>query len=101
MKDLEKCYREAGIECTHSFALDHFSVEFEFMHYLAYREENSEGKDCREWRDKGREFLDNHIVKWVPNFCCQMIEVAQNPFRLLAQIIGAFVQGERELLCVR
>ncbi len=101
MKDLEKCYREAGIECTHSFALDHFSVEFEFMHYLAYREENSEGKHRREWRDKEKEFLDNHILKWVPSFCCQIMEVAQNPFKLLGQIIGDFVQDEREFLCVR
>ena len=101
MKDLVECYREAGIECAHSFALDHFSVEFEFMHYLSYREQNAEGRHRREWRDKEREFLDNHILKWVPSFCCQIMAVAQNPFKLLSQIIDEFVQDERALLCVR
>lgn len=98
MKDLVECYREAGIECMQSFAPDHFSVEFEFMHYLAYQEENAERKNRHEWREKRREFLENHILKWVPDFCCQMMAEAQNPFKLLAQIIGDFIQDEKALL---
>ena len=100
MKDLAECYRQAGIECAHSFALDHFSVEFEFMHYLSYWEQNAEERRRHEWRDKERAFLDNHILKWVPNFCCQMMAVAQSPFKLLSQIIGDFVQDEKALLCL-
>jgi DMSO reductase family type II enzyme chaperone len=47
---------------------DHLSVQLEFLHFLAFCEVESTGKDCiTDYRLAQRDFLARHLCRWVPN----------------------------------
>src|ERR1043165_1276305 len=74
MGDIAGFYRAFGVELSKDIheRLDHLSVEFEFMHFLAYKESYSR---CHDGADKTqivldaqKKFVKNHIGRWVPLF---------------------------------
>lgn len=90
-----------GLEYDDSFSglPDHISAEFELMAKLAERESTSwsagDEQDASWCREAQREFLDEHILAWVPRFCNKVIAVAEHPFyRELAELTVAFLGFE-------
>ena len=78
MGDIAGFYRAFGVELSKDIheRLDHLSVEFEFMHFLAYKESYSR---CHDGADKTqivldaqKKFVKNHIGRWVPLFCLML-----------------------------
>ena len=80
---------------------DHISVELEFMQQLTLREEQA-------WRDEdedgaldclktGKKFIEEHLVRWVPAFCDNVIKEAELPFyRKIAALTKNFIEFERQ-----
>ncbi len=98
MADLMAFYRDAGLECAGDFVPDHLSVEFEFMHFLTYQEGQSAGTQAETWQDRQRTFLEQHILAWIPAFCDHLREEAGPPYRLLGDLIQAFLSMEEDRL---
>ena len=83
MGDIAGFYRAFGVELSKDIheRLDHLSVEFEFMHFLAYKESYSR---CHDGADKTqivldaqKKFVKNHIGRWVPLFCRMLVKKAR------------------------
>ena len=84
MGDIAGFYRAFGVELSKDIheRLDHLSVEFEFMHFLAYKESYSR---CHDGADKTqivleaqKKFVKNHIGRWVPLFCRMLVKKADS-----------------------
>lgn len=99
MADLMAFYREATLECAGDFVPDHLSVEFEFMHFLSYKESRSGDTNTGHWRDLQKTFLDDHILTWVPAFCNHLREEAGRPYSLFGILIQEFLSMEQDRLC--
>ena len=70
--DARQRYKEAGLYVTLKEAPDHVAIELEFMYYLIYREVeaiiNDNETDIVLYLEKQRDFLQNHLGKWVSEF---------------------------------
>jgi TorA maturation chaperone TorD len=96
MADLAGFYRAFGAESTGPAAErpDHVGCELEFVSFLLLKrdEAGGQGEDehaavCREAEES---FLRDHLGRWLPTFCREVIEVTESPvYRLLA------LSGER------
>lgn len=79
-------YRRAGLEMkdTGKGPDDHVSAEFEFMEYLCGRIEEAlkkgDEKRALEYLNEQKEFLEEHILKWVPAFCQDIFENTTSDF---------------------
>ncbi len=80
---------------------DHISVEFEFMKELIGREAEALERDdpdavtaCRRTQAV---FLEQHISRWVPQFCDQVADAAALPvYRDMARLTADFIRSERD-----
>lgn len=97
--------RELGLSLDENFNLmpDHIVVEFEIFQKLAERgkealAENDQetAKKCRKY---SRDFFLNHLAKWVPKVCDQIIDKAQTPFyREIGKFLKDFIRFEEKEL---
>ena len=83
---VKKFIETAGLDYEQGYAglPDHVSVELEFLQKLTeweagkWREGNAESaKGCLSVQKK---FIDEHLIKWVPDFCDEVIKQAGTPF---------------------
>ncbi len=78
---------------------DHISVELEFLAELTRREskywqqgDQDRARNCLEIQ---RDFLDEHLGRWVDKFCTRIMETAELPFyREVAKMTVLFVSSE-------
>jgi len=91
----------AGFTLTpeHHSLPDHVSVELEFMAGMAEREARAiEGADLEAGAECHRiqkEFLQNHLGRWLPEFCGHAAEHAELTFyREMARLAGHFLDSE-------
>ncbi len=82
---------------------DHISVEFELMQKLIEKEKQAlgenGGKDVLHFIKIEKLFMEDHILKWVPQFCDKVIAEAELPFyREMARITQSFMLIEKEEL---
>ena len=78
---------------------DHVSVELEFMQQATSREaqawESSDSEGALYCVKMEKEFLDDHIIKWVPIFCDKVISAAELSFyREIATLTKSFLEIE-------
>jgi TorA maturation chaperone TorD len=63
---------------------DHVAVELEFLAYLCDREASlwsaAAAKSARELRSHQRAFVDDHLGRWLPEFCRRLRECAAQSF---------------------
>lgn len=107
MGDIAGFYRAFGVELSKDIheRLDHLSVEFEFMHFLAYKESYSR---CHDGADKTqivldaqKNFVKNHIGRWVPLFCRMLVRKASSGFyRHVADMMAEWMDFETAFLGV-
>lgn len=80
---------------------DHISVELEFMQEVTRAEAKA-----RERGDDGtvtsclrieKEFIDQHLARWVPRFCEKVVAEAELPFyREMAKLAHGFIESEKD-----
>ncbi len=101
-KEVEKFYKRAGVEFTPKIdePADYIAVEFEFLYVLC-------GKEAEAWRTnkKGtalaylkveRDFIQNHLAKWVFEFCDDLLKRARlDFFKGTALITKEYVEIEK------
>lgn len=107
MGDIAGYYKAFGVELSKDVheRVDHLSVEFEFMHFLAYKESYSR---CHDGADKTdivveaqKKFVKNHIGRWVPLFCRMLAKKADTGlFKLIADMTTDWMDCETALLSV-
>ncbi|MEQ1681688.1 MAG: molecular chaperone TorD family protein [Nitrospira sp.] len=107
MGDISGFYKAFGVELSKDIheRLDHLSVEFEFMHFLAYKESYSLCHDGPEKTqivvDAQKKFVKNHIGRWVPLFCRMLTKKADSGlFKLVADMTADWIDFETAFLGV-
>ncbi|MBH0177223.1 MAG: molecular chaperone TorD family protein [Nitrospira sp.] len=107
MGDISGFYKAFGVELSKDIheRLDHLSVEFEFMHFLAYKESYSRCHDGAEKTqivvDAQKKFVKNHIGRWVPLFCRMLGKKADSGlFKLVADMTADWMEFETVFLGV-
>ncbi len=99
---------ETGIEYRADYRgiPDHISIELEFLAELARRESVAwqQGDlpaaiNCLEYQ---RDFIDEHLGRWVERFCNKVMQIAELPFyRDIAQLTTEFVSSETVAIAER
>ncbi len=87
VNDVTRFYAEAGLTIDDEFQFmpDHISLEFLFMSYLI----ETGNSDIQE------DFLDEHILNWVPAFCEEAARHANTKFyREITELTSQFVLKE-------
>jgi TorA maturation chaperone TorD len=107
MGDIAGFYKAFGVELSKDIheRLDHLSVEFEFMHFLTYKESYSRCHDGMEKTDivveAQKKFVKNHIGRWVPLFCRMLSKKADSGlFKLVADSMSDWMDFEVAFLSV-
>lgn len=107
MGDISGFYKAFGVELSKDIheRLDHLSVEFEFMHFLAYKESYSLCHDGPEKTqivvEAQKKFVKNHIGRWVPLFCRMLAKKADSGlFKLVADMTVDWMEFETAFLAV-
>ena len=98
-------YRSEGMVRDSSFSEpeDHIAFELVFMEYLCrsmlkalHQEDEEQVLSCLH---KQKEFLDQHLMNWVPGFCQDVERIAATDFyRGLAKVTVGYLRMEQELL---
>lgn len=78
---------------------DHISVELEFMERIVQEEarasEKGDLKKASDFIELGKNFLNEHLIKWVPEFSGMVIESASLSFyREMAKLTKEFISNE-------
>ena len=80
---LQRQYNSFGVHCDHG-SEDHISVELEYMAFLCDQESSnwSHGfsKAARDIRSQERAFVDDHLSRWLPEFCYRIRKQAPQSF---------------------
>ena len=107
MGDIAGFYKAFGVELSKDIheRLDHLSVEFEFMHFLTYKESYSRCHDGTEKTDivvdAQKKFVKNHIGRWVPLFSRMLAKKADSGlFKLIADSMSDWMDFEVAFLSV-
>jgi TorA maturation chaperone TorD len=100
-----KSYRENGLDRSPEVnePEDHIAFELEFMSYLCHRiiqALKSEDKDLAlRLLNKQKSFLEEHLAKWVPDFCKDIERIAEEDFyKAMAKITNGYLHLERGLI---
>ena len=97
---IKEFYQRYGLKRSNAFKepSDHIAVELEFMHFLTFSEGHSSEKskkDAETYLKAEKEFLENHLLKWVPTFCNTLGEVTKlRFFNLLSSLTKNFISQD-------
>ena len=71
---------------------DHITTEFEFLHFLAFREAQAleQGEDAGAYRRAQRDFLARHPGRWIPKLCARLEK--EEPMRFFLEIVRTMVR---------
>ena len=80
---------------------DHITAELDFMERVTQREEQAWAEDDEEaalyCRKIEKKFIEEHLLKWIPQFCDKITEAAELPFyRDIASLTKHFMEFEKE-----
>lgn len=98
-------YRKEGLDKIEGFREpeDHIAIELEFMSYLCQKTIDSIKKGDDEaalaYLKKQKDFLEKHLMVWVPTFCIDLERAAKSDFyRAIAKITKSYIELEKEIL---
>ncbi len=96
--DARHRYAESGLGMAKDYTdlPDHVAVELEFMYYLCAREAEAGGSQADgPYAKAQKEFLREHFLKWLPQFCDKVERASRVRFyRDLAQVTSAYIASE-------
>ena len=99
---VKRDYRKAGVVKSRDYAEpeDHIAFELKFMHHLCelgFSAENEEKR--RECLKQQKKFLNDHLLKWVPDFCDALYEYKQSDFyKGIAKLTKGFLLLEDAMI---
>lgn len=100
-----KLYREEGLDrAEESTELeDHIAFELEFMSYLCQKTtealKDGDKGGALGYLKKQKDFLEEHLMRWVPAFCDDVQRVARGDFyKAVAKITIGYLRMEQDLL---
>jgi TorA maturation chaperone TorD len=100
---VEAAYREAGFDAPVPEAgpPDHLGAELRFLSLASYREmeawQAGDRAAAAGWVERERDFLDEHLLAWVPRHCERLAQAAETPFyRAAVSLIGRACLVDRE-----
>jgi len=96
--DVIRRYREAGFSVDSSFKdlPDHVQVELMFMHLLCEREVASP-VDAEIWSTRRVEFVERHLLPWIPYFADAVEQKTRSPFyKSAARLLQVFINKEAQ-----
>lgn len=103
--EVVEMYYGEKLERSQSFSEpeDHIAFELEFMSKLCDKAADaaatSDNKALEEYMAKQKEFFDDHLNRWIPNFCDDLEKLAEEPFYKAAAIITrGLMEEEKEFL---
>ena len=101
--EVKKFIETAGLEYKSEYSglPDHISVELEFMQEAIKREaqarEENDNEGALYCLKIEKKFIDEHLGKWVPEFCDKIIEDAKLSFyREMSKITKSFIELEKK-----
>ena len=81
-----KTYWSFGVDKKKEFTEpeDHIAVELNFLMYLCEKAiealENGDAKEARRYIQGQKDFLEKHLVKWVPKLVKDILDTGKTPF---------------------
>ncbi|NIN12708.1 MAG: hypothetical protein GTN62_12870 [Gemmatimonadales bacterium] len=98
---VEAAYRRHGLSLypCHRDLPDHVATELVFMYFLSRQEgeawEKGQAETAKEFRRAQLEFLKEHLVRWLPDFCERVQNATRsNVYWALADILREFLVAE-------
>ncbi len=98
-------YRKEGLNKIEGFTEpeDHIAIEFEFMSLLCQKTIDSiKANDMEKafsYLQKQKSFFDNHLNKWIPDFCSKIENMTETDFyKGMARFTQEYLDVERETL---
>lgn len=96
-------YQKAGLKVSERMTerMDYLGIELAFMAELCGREHamasRKDPANHREVLAQEKEFLENHMLRWVPEYCRQVAELAKTDFfKGIAFLLRGFLNEELE-----
>jgi len=103
--DVLKIYREEGLDRAEEFnePEDHIAFELEFMAYLCQKTtealKDGDKGSASGYLKKQKDFLEKHLIPWVPAFCNDVQRVARGDFyKAVAKITVGYLGMEQDLI---
>lgn len=100
-----KLYREEGLDRAEEFnePEDHIALELEFMAHLCQKttEALKDGNKglAPGYMKKQQDFLEKHLIPWVPTFCNDIQRLAREDFyKAVARITVGYLSMEKDLI---
>lgn len=100
-----KLYREEGLDRAEELnePEDHIAVELEFMSYLCQKTtealKDGDKGGALGYLKKQNDFLEEHLMRWVPAFCDDVQRVALGDFyKAVANITIGYLSMEKDLI---
>jgi len=100
-----KIYREERLDRAEAFnePEDHVALELEFMAYLCQKTTEAlkagDKVGTLGYLTKQKDFLEKHLIPWVPTFCADIQRIAQRDFyKAVARITVGYLGMEQELI---
>lgn len=97
------CYRQGGFSPADDFKEmpDHVAVELEFLYLLCFREAqalaNQDSAVAAENNTMRRDFLQNHLGRWVSDFGDKVrAGASSNFYKVLGELLESFIQQEKK-----
>ncbi len=105
LQEIARIYVESGFTLRADIheRIDYLGIELHYMERLVMREvsarEAGDKKKTQVTLDHEREFMQNHLGKWVPGFVLSALAHAQtNFYRGHLHMLKGFVEQEKEML---
>jgi TorA maturation chaperone TorD len=103
--EVSRFYCKLGVTLPEAWieSPDYLGIELDFMRLLCQSEEeawrNDQPEKALEHLGKGMDFLKDHLLKWVDQFCEKMYEVADLDFyKGLAKLTSGFLKHDSHLV---
>ena len=103
--DVLRIYRSMGVDKKKEFTEpeDHIAIELQFMMYLcektsaALREASL--SDAKRYLEVQRDFLDEHLGKWVPKLTADILKSARREFyRAVAKVTKGYIEMDKKVI---
>ncbi len=93
-----RAYREAGLALAKDYQdlPDHLAAELEFLSWMGQQEvsayEREDNEAGNQWEERGKAFLSQLVLPWLPEFCRRVEEASRISFyRELARLAGVLL----------
>ena len=98
-------YRKEGLDKIEGFREpeDHIAIELYFMSYLCQKTidliNNGDDEKALAYLKKQKDFLEKHLMVWVPTFCDDLEKAAKSDFyRGIAKLTKSHLELEKEFM---